>query len=398
MPNLRDMLDANTIYAGPPVAKNPSPAAKHVTDHMDDPMGSTKEGFTDLTQKKLQYDTARENMQRQLSMPQAVINHVSQVHGLQPNTGMMNEQGTPGMGNPDDPNAQTDDQGNPLPQGAQGGMPGSMPGAAPTGTPGMMPKPVGTNSRPPLAGQPGQAPGPAQSAMPPKLGVPSPGKQGMTPKGSPMGQPKVAAKPAGAGKAMPKAPGSGAVQNRAKKAQDNSARQIKVHVTASSGNEILQGSSQNIHSHSGMETLRSGSVAAGLAAINEKSTETGNESAYNPVVRAGDTYCKECNKFHPKGKHIKAGSRGSGHHGTPFGSSSAKERDAHRTAAKAVKKMKGGGLGSGRHSSGAVKLMDKKSIHKLNRDVGNGRATLSDNAYKMLVKRLGELHPNPQNR
>jgi hypothetical protein len=465
MPTLRSMIDNTTIFAGAPKAIKPSPAAQHVADHMNDPLGATKEGFSKLTQSKLEYDQQREEMQRQLSMPQAVINHVSQVHGLQPNSGAMNEQGQPGMmgqPNPDDPDA-VDENGNPLPPGGggQSAMPGQMPGAMPKGAAGAPLTSVGQNSRPPLAGQPGQAPGPAQSTMPPKLGVPQPGKQGMTPKGSPMGQPKVAAKPKGAGQSFPKAPGSGKVASKNNKAQNNSARQIKVHVTASTGNAILSGGSKNIESHMGMESLRSSSVhaggpgsgrhpgggvrtkrvkdmfkdygksgttvraprgahtlpnwdrdwtpkkeemEAGLDALNEKSTDTGNEESYNPVVRAGDKKCENCGKFHAEGKCMKAGgpgsgrksggirtrqvkewakkvtgpgttvraprgahalpkweameagSMGSGHHGTPFGSSSKKERDAHRKAGKTVARMKTGGPGSGRHSSGITKV------------------------------------------
>src|ERR1039458_4246460 len=113
MPNLRAMIDSLTIYAGIPPVKSktagsskskstPSAAAQHVANHVQDPVGATKEGFADLTQKKLAYDQSREEMQRQLTMPQAIINQMSQLHNINPqDPGQMPGMGmTPGM----DPN------------------------------------------------------------------------------------------------------------------------------------------------------------------------------------------------------------------------------------------------------------------------------------------------------
>ena len=276
MPTLREIIDSRTIYAGiPPVPVNkgttagkstgstkgtPSAAATHVANHVADPVGATKEGFADLTQKKLAYDQSREEMQRQLAMPQAIINQVSQLHNINPqDPGAMPGMGmTPGM-DPNNPGTSDDPD-------AMGQMPGQSPGQAPPGQapPGAMGKgmvntapPQNMNqttgkmnqSRPSLAGhQPGVAPGPAQSVVPGKMGMPKPGAPQFG---------KQAAAPKGSGK-LPgaKGPGDPKVANKTAKAQNNSSRQIKVHVTASANLLPVIHASNTIETQFGLAALR----------------------------------------------------------------------------------------------------------------------------------------------
>ena len=51
--NLRDMIDGRVLTAAAPVASKPSPVAKHVAGHIQDPLGATKEGFGKLQEAKL---------------------------------------------------------------------------------------------------------------------------------------------------------------------------------------------------------------------------------------------------------------------------------------------------------------------------------------------------------
>ena len=255
MPTLRALIDGHSIHAqAPPYAppapdpsaakpkpkanggskKSMSPAAQHITNHLSDPMGATKEGFQDLTQKKLQYDQARESMQRELTAPQAVIDHLSQMHGLIPGTTGMPP--TPGLGTAtpgQDPNMMP----------GQGGMnPDGEEGYDEDGNPINMGQTAGkmNMNRPSQVGhQPGVAPGPAQSVVPPKMGMAKPGGPGA--KGMPQPQSQgtqfnpMAGKPKGAGK-LPgaKGPGDPKVANANKKAQaGTTGRQIKIQVHAS---------------------------------------------------------------------------------------------------------------------------------------------------------------------
>ena len=272
MPNLREIIDGTTIVAAgiaPPKAKSKSssPMVKHISDHVQDPVGATKEGFGKLQRKKLEYDQERENMQRELSPVQSVINHVSQIHNLTPNAGVspltdpmmmdpgqdpMNPQGMVGQ----DPNNPAE---NDNPDMDENGDPANM-----NQTIGKM-----NQSRPSLAGhQPGVAPGDGQTVRPPKMGVPKPG-QGNA--GSASGSPgtkqygKPAAPPKGSGKVMPKAPGSKQVADKNKKAQNNSSRQIKVNVSASAFDTsipVLRASS-TIDRHLGFESLRAAGTSVG---------------------------------------------------------------------------------------------------------------------------------------
>lgn len=121
-------LPQNTKQSGS--AKSQGTAlATHVSNHLQDPIGTTKEGFDELQQKKLEYDMAKENMSRELAPVQSVIDHVSQMHDLNKN-GIPDE-----LEDPNDPNAPMQ-KGNSMMQGDQGmgyhgpnnaGQPGGMP-------------------------------------------------------------------------------------------------------------------------------------------------------------------------------------------------------------------------------------------------------------------------------
>src|ERR1700756_2457115 len=236
MPNLRQIVDGKVILAQAPTALpappaspvnkgngkkgngKASPMAQHISQHMQDPVGATKDQFNKLQQTKLQYDQAREETQRNLAPVQSVIDHLSQMHGIQPGMPTPGMQpGSSGMQDNPDANQEYDEFGNPInTQQTVGNM---------------------NQNRPSMVGhQPGVAPGDQQTVRPPKMGVPKPG-QGNPTAGSgpqPGGQAnKNAAPPKGSGK-MPgaKGPGDPKVANRTKKAQTNSSRQIKVHIAA----------------------------------------------------------------------------------------------------------------------------------------------------------------------
>lgn len=89
---IRSMIDSDYPLAGiagavekPAPGRKASPAAEHVAQHLEDPVGATKEGFEELADKQLQYDLAKENMKRKLAPVEAVIQHVKQTHGLDEN-------------------------------------------------------------------------------------------------------------------------------------------------------------------------------------------------------------------------------------------------------------------------------------------------------------------------
>lgn len=209
--------------------KNGSPVANHIANHFQDPLGATQEGQSNLSQKKLEYDQAREDMQRNLAPVQSVLNHISSIHGIMPGTpaGQIPTPGiTPGAqpgavdpqtGLPMDPAMAGQDPNNPGGNDnpdMQNGVPGNM-----NQTPGKM-----NQNRPSIAGhQPGVSPGPQQSVVPGKMGMPQPGGQTN----------KIAAKPKGAG-TIPgaKGPGDPKVSNKTKQAQGNSSRQVKISVAA----------------------------------------------------------------------------------------------------------------------------------------------------------------------
>lgn len=290
VPTLRDIVDGKVILAAFPVPSaggnstasvpvskstktssnkangKASPMADHVSKHLQDPVGSTKDQFNKLQEAKSNYDMTREETQRQLSPVQAVINHVSSIHNLQPNSGVAPLGGDPN--NPmasDDPNAgQVDENGNPLPP-SQNPAGANGPGTVPVN----MGQTVGkmNQSRPSLVGnQPGVSPGPQQSVVPPKAGVPKPGGA------QNMQYNKTAAPPKG-NRSMPgaKGPGDPKVQNKNQKSQANSGRAIKVHVSAgalidASHIPLIEASS-TIKSHMGMETLRTVSRLSASADI-----------------------------------------------------------------------------------------------------------------------------------
>jgi hypothetical protein len=341
VPTLRSIIDGTTIFAAAPKAKNPSPIAKHIADHMQDPLGATKEVFQDLQEKKLAYDNARENAQRSLAPVKSTLDHVSQMHGIQPGMATPGlDQGPMGMGqNPDDPD-QLDENGNPLNMSQQPGGPNGM-------------------QRPSQQGfAPGVAPGPQEGVRPAKMGQAAPGGKPASNAGAGPTN-KMAAKPKG-NKSLPgaKGPGDKKVANKTNKAQDSSSRQIKVNVTASEvRNGILAGSSSRLETQLGFSTLKFGGVhssvnsvipkggdrnlqsngpmggpgmsnapgpqggpgmtgkplQAGPAQLSDKATDPGDEVAMNPVIRS---------KGHSKGAKKGWSIRNKGH-------VSGKEKQAH---------------------------------------------------------------------
>jgi hypothetical protein len=305
MPNLRSMIDGRTLHSAgiaPPIAPAPppgtagmgknklpqpgkspkpagdpigktndpiakpgkngklSPGAQHVQDHLSDPMGATKEGFTALTQKKMDYDNARENMQRELAMPQAVIDHMSQIHGLVPG-GMPGQVPTPGMNQSAQPGQVDSNTGQPMDPNQDPNNPGQNddPDMDPvSGNPQNMSQTVGkmNQNRPSMAGhQPGVAPGPSQNVVPGKMGMPKPGGTGQVN--------KPAMKPKGAG-SMPgaKGPGDPKVAGKNNKAQGNSSRQVKISVAATGSLPVIK-ASKTISTTFGLEQLRAAGTPVG---------------------------------------------------------------------------------------------------------------------------------------
>lgn len=249
MPTLRDIIDGRDLSAA-------SPLAEHVSKHLQDPLGATKDQFGKLQKAKLSYDMAREETQRNLSPVQALITHVSTMHGLNPNmppTPALGK-GQSGMG-PQDPNQEYDEDGNPIPpqnQGegqnfktGQGGV--NQPGLGSPQVPQNMNQTVGkmNQNRPSLAGhQPGVAPMMEKQVVPPKLGMASPGapKARNSPAPNAPNQYNPAAKPPKGNRSLPgaKGPGDAKVANRTKQAFGKSqgtkqelSRPIKVTVHAS---------------------------------------------------------------------------------------------------------------------------------------------------------------------
>ena len=168
-PGAMNTLGPQTQPVGPATPpKNPKPAAKnaaeHVANHIQDPLGSTQETFQQLGQKQLEYEQQKENARRTLAPVKAVLQHVTQLHQLEPEDEAMGYQ---------DPN-------NPQPQQPNFAQP-SAPGAAPKGN---MASPTDqmNRNRPSQTGfAPGKTAGPAQSVRPAKLGQPAPGGKGGDP-------------------------------------------------------------------------------------------------------------------------------------------------------------------------------------------------------------------------
>jgi len=138
-----------------------SPLAQHISQHMQDPLGATKKTFGNLTKTSLAYKQAQEEAKRQLIPAMSVLQHVSNAHQLQPTMPGMdpnNPDQSMGYQDPNNPNMQQQ-PGNQQMQNPQNSrlMPGQSP-AIPGGAPGA----AGVGSQ--------------KSVVPPKMGVPSPGK------------------------------------------------------------------------------------------------------------------------------------------------------------------------------------------------------------------------------
>lgn len=242
MATIRDLLDGKELNFAA------SPLAKHVSSHLQDPVGATKDQFGKLQKARLNYDMAREETQRDLAPVQSLITHLSQMHGLDPGkpTPSMG-QGVDSMGGPED---ELDENGNPTPK--PGMTPGVGLGNTPNpendrfGNPNNMQQTVGkmNQTRPSLAGhQPGVAPMMEKQVVPPKLGMASPGapKARNSPAPNPHVQYNPAAKPPKGNRSLPgaKGPGDAKVENRTKKAfgktsgtKNELSRPIKVTVHA----------------------------------------------------------------------------------------------------------------------------------------------------------------------
>jgi hypothetical protein len=396
MPTIRELLEGKELSFAAL-----SPAAKHVEDHLSDPLGATKEGFTDLSKKKLQYDMARENMQRQLAMPQAAITHMSLIHGLQPDMptpalggGQPNSMG--GM-DPNDPNApppeELDENGQPIGKQQLGpDIPPNM-----DQTPGKM-----NMNRPTMVGhQPGVAPMMEKQVVPPKLGMASPGKPQARNSPAPNSQGNTynrqAAPPKG-NRSVPgaKGPGDPKVANRSKKAFGKSQgtkneldqrRPIKVtvHASASPLRTVGIGESLGLASLKFHASIKAAGASAPIGpggALGPSSVMPGNVPATGQPTNIKGKRMKALDElsdkvtndpshdvaYNPAGSG--QGMKGTGHgtsHGAKKGWStrgkghlSAKEKSAHHSTLDLCTKcgkihaegkcMKAGGPGSGRHA------------------------------------------------
>ena len=137
-----------------------------------DPLGETHNLFQNLGQKQMEYEMEKENARRSLAPVKAVLQHVTQMHQLDP----------PMMMSPDEAMGYQDPN-NPVPPGQM--MPGGMGVMPPPGgggggkvppnmaqTPGQM-----NTNRPSQSGfGPGKTPGDGQTVRPGKMGQPKPGQ------------------------------------------------------------------------------------------------------------------------------------------------------------------------------------------------------------------------------
>jgi hypothetical protein len=216
MTTLRDIIDGKAIENIPALlaATKASPLTNHVSRHVQDPVGATKDQFGKLQQKKLEYDMAREETQRNLAPVQSVISHLSTLHNLQPNQQPMLDQNGQ---NPDEAQGY-DENGNPINTQQQPGQ-------------------TMNQSRPSLVGhQPGVAPGPSAQVVPPKMGVPKPGQgNASTRAGNPGQSIKPPAKALGQG---------GKGKGNSQKSKAGTGRPINVTVHGSSSSiPVIHGSS-----------------------------------------------------------------------------------------------------------------------------------------------------------
>ena len=233
----------------------------HVGKHIQNPFQETKGMFDKVHKAKMNYELAKQDLITKTAPTRAVLDRVSQIHnldqapvsmntgpmqpnpmdapmdpngmmqtggGMQPQPGML---GQPNMGNRmNDPLGTDPAMGQEVNQGKAGTQmdPATRNPQNMSQTPGQM-----NQNRPSKAGfQPGVSPGPAQSVVPRKMGMPQPGESKVGQKaGYPGGQASnpqaeqygpVAPKPKGAGQ-LPgaKGPGDLKVQNKIKKAQNN---------------------------------------------------------------------------------------------------------------------------------------------------------------------------------
>lgn len=219
---LRQMIDNVTA------AKNAaSPAALQVSKTIQDPVGTTKEGFEDLQQKKLEYEMAKSNMQRTLLPVQSVIQHVNQTHGIAPNPAdaSMGYQNMDDSTDPNDPEGGSDQN---LPTG-----PGVNPNQAQA--PGKM-----NMNRPSQAGfQPGVAPGQQKSVVPGKKGMPSPGGNKVNPGNPEAKQYNPTAKPPrGSGKLPANPKKAGAKPGKGGPVTNKTGHQIKISVNSAADRGI----------------------------------------------------------------------------------------------------------------------------------------------------------------
>lgn len=330
MTTLRDIVDGKDLSCA-------SPIASHVGKHIQDPVGATKDVFKNLSQKRMDYDQAREEGRRQLAPVQTIIDHVSQLHGLEPGQSM------PGVND-----GELDEYGNPINMQQ---------------TPGAM-----NMNRPSVVGnQPGVAPGSQNQVVPPKLGQASPGsptaRNSPNPKGSSpqsMQQNPAAQSPKGS-KSLPgaKGPGDAKVANPVKKAQNSSpgkdnstnGRQIKIQVHASHDERYTDVSpveaerSYSDLKFRGRITAASMPIGPGGAmgpsgvlpgnnpasgarvhakgkkvkALDQTSQkvpgDTANELALNPKLSASKTIdmCAKCGTMHATGSKCKMEAKGSRH-------------------------------------------------------------------------------------
>jgi len=184
MPTLRQIVDQRTLLAQAPMVKNndddddgdqhqPSPAASHVANHIQDPYGATKDQLDKLNQAKLNYEMEKHSASMQLKPVEDVVNQIKDIHRLDSPDGNELPTGNAMMAPNPDVQQATDQFGPQTPQdGAASqvdpktGLPSNM-----GQTPGQM-----NNNRPSQVGfSPGVSPGPAESVRPTPMGRPGTG-------------------------------------------------------------------------------------------------------------------------------------------------------------------------------------------------------------------------------
>lgn len=264
------------IFALKELKGQASEGAKHVGRHIQDPFGQTKDMFDDVHKKKMEYELAKQNLIHQTAPTRAVLDRVSNIHNLdqapvsmgteplQPNP-MDTQDGFSGN-RTNDPLGTDPAMGQEVNQGRAGTQldPASRVPQNMSQAPGQM-----NQNRPSKAGfSPGVSPGPAQSVVSKKMGMPQPGQSNVGQKAGNPSAPQFAPqapKPKGAGQ-LPnaKGPGDPKVQKQVKKAQNNSSRgsggestakqiNIKIH-----GNrDCMKGARSNLDAMTGLDALRS---------------------------------------------------------------------------------------------------------------------------------------------